>query len=433
MKIGVVIEEGYPERLAEMQVKAIVGTNDYEIEEVGRLYEDVDEAISRLRESGCQRLEVLHPDDFNLQRFEGALITEYGRLFERGVETVPEGFYRLTEANPPPQQVGIGGTIQQTNPTPPVTVVVFPFNFPIGDMKPLTQFITDVTTAQKAGPVMVFDWCTGNSGPYVGSAYSTCMRNIVSLNKYSDTFKDVQDFTASSAGNEPGGILNIMQSHGAQVSQIICNGKAIWANGQQSPSQPALFGDQTGAQFKIIAEINKALKDGSVQKNQGAIDEFLRGKPGTSGKIKFISDLTISVQETLKYNPQAGQTSKEKGEAIKELMQTMGIMTDLQNVTTQMEKAGLGLVNRIGKYVADQAKKVKKEDEKKDAPAKIELLVSHPKFKQVFDALGGPELYVKNEEIEKYLSNKADKVEKDLGEQASTEKKQDVTGGKANV
>jgi len=418
MKIGVIIRSGYPERLAEAQIRALVGTNDHDIIEVDHLYEESDEAIARLRERGCQRIEIFHEDDFNLGRFEGALICEYGHLFERGVEVVPEGFHRIREGDASQASVPQGATQQQQQKG--IGLVIFPFNFPTGDLKEIKLFIQDVNTARGMGTPVVMDFFTGPSGPFIGTAYKTCLENVQALNSAKESLKDIVEW----GGNGQEAVQNLCGGNNMTVPEYAL------LLGQQIPL-PNLAGISNimkgdGKLFAQINQMNQDLQAKKVKKNDQAIKEYLK-KPGTSGKIKFISDLCIAVQATTQLNPK-GVTDKDKSETLKNFMNTMGIMTDLQNVTQQMEKAGLGLVNRAVKFAADEAKKAKKDD-KKNEPQKVELLVSHPNFGTVYKSIADAKLFVSNKDLENYLSKKDDKVEGDLGSKASGNEEA-ATGGK---
>jgi len=414
MKIGIIIESGYPDRLAEAQVRALVGTNDFEIEEVGRLYEEADDAIARLRERGCQRLEVLHRDDFNLQRFEGALITEYGNLFERGVEVVPEGFYRLREGDQKPIQVK--GS--------PAHAVIFPFNFPTGIMN--QEILNDfIKNASEANAVIV-DYCADSKGPFLGSAYRACLDKVVALNQNKGILGKVSDWTASNAQN----LTDLSGQDGYQPSDgtVVFPGQP---NKVPIANVPGLLSQVQGNGgqdlFNSLLEINKYLLDldTKFKKNpwekpvdKKAIEQYLK-VPGQSGKISFIKKLIEAVQDTSQYSPGKGRNANQKGEALKKIMDNMGITQDLKNAADQLSKAGGGAILSLGKTMAELSKNNKKDDQQKTGPQAIELIVSHKKFPDIFKAIGEPGLFVKDDEIEAFASKKDDKVKGDAGKTVS--------------
>jgi hypothetical protein len=427
MKIGIIIQEGYPERLAEKQVRAMVGTNSVEIEEVRDLHEDTDDAIERLREAGCVRIGVLHRDDHDLQRFEGNLIAEYGHMFEAGVEVIPEGFYRLREADQ--TAAPANGAADQNAPDPGNLVqgaaIIFPVNFPAGE--PDQEIVAFIKTYQdkikEFSKILIVDWAPTNTGPHLGMAYNICLSGVVSLNSQKAVFEKALNCTASS-------IQNIIEQGGSAGLKI--DPTAIFTyNGQPAPN-PFQMNRGADKAFATFSQISKDLKDGKVKKNDEAVKKYLK-KPGESGKIKFCADIITGVKALEKYNPAEGIPASKKGELVKEFMNTMGIMTDLQNLTQQMEKGGAGLAVRLGKFAADQAKKAKKDSKKKEAPNEVELLVSHPAFGNAYTSIAkNAKTYVKDEGLEKYMSSKEEKVEGDLGQKAQEAPAEGAPAGGSN-
>jgi hypothetical protein len=402
-KRGIVVRvDGIDTRLIEKQLQRIIDTDDFEIEEVsGPLYESVDDCIIRLREKECNKISVIHPEDLKLDIFEANIQNEYRHLFE-SIEVIPEGWIRLNEGAPIPQTPQVPQQQQQQQPRQP-------------------------QQPQKQGPQFyVFQY-----NPIFGSQVTTPPQGLKSIVPETQVvnFVSAEHFRSHSFNTDA---AQLYFKHFQAGSQITALQKAITI-GFQSVEAQSLDQNQIAAMTQgnqsisqALVEIGKDLKEKKVKVNEKNVGEYLMKKE-YSGKLALIEDLVISAQASLKYNPKA---TGDPNKLIKEFMDTFGITADLQNFAKEMNESGFGLVNSAVNFAGKQLEKYKNKNKKKQGPGKIDLMVSHPKFKIVWDSIldnKNYSIYIPNKEIESYIENKVKNQSKNNeGDAVKTEQSKEI-------